>query len=227
MRAPRILGRQTSPVVALHHSHLSARWNCSSTGQYVRSMHCGCPCMFSLPGPKTLLTQYGVQVELETGSVAFIAIYFTAGIFGNILGGNFALAGLPSVGASGAIFGTVGCLWVDLIAHWRYEHRPRQKARANNLPSAKLVLMMQPLLHFAAPYVELRAHLRDCARLLTWHRQLRTSRRILAWPTVFYRSLSYYQRDDKTFQDCDDSKNRGGNARHRAVRCSHAQLLQV
>ncbi|KAG8879726.1 hypothetical protein FRB97_001472 [Tulasnella sp. 331] len=67
------------------------------------------------------------HVELEVGSVAFIIIYFSAGIFGNILGGNFALVGLPSVGASGAIFGTVGCMWVDLIAHWRYEHRPSQK----------------------------------------------------------------------------------------------------
>lgn len=67
------------------------------------------------------------QVELEVGSIAFTLIYFSAGIFGNILGGNFALVGLPSVGASGAIFGTVGCMWVDLIAHWRYEHRPSQK----------------------------------------------------------------------------------------------------
>lgn len=54
-------------------------------------------------------------------------LYFAAGIFGNVLGGNFALVGLPSVGASGAIFGTVGCLWVDLIAHWRFEHKPVTK----------------------------------------------------------------------------------------------------
>lgn len=59
------------------------------------------------------------------GSGGFFFTYFAAGIFGciesnlyisslclpsysrNVLGGNFALVGLPSIGASGAIFGTV------------------------------------------------------------------------------------------------------------------------
>ncbi len=58
------------------------------------------------------------------GSIAFLILYFAAGIFGyatslceyyatltamcrNVLGGNFSLVGAPSVGASGAIFGTV------------------------------------------------------------------------------------------------------------------------
>ncbi|KAG8905985.1 hypothetical protein FRB99_007842 [Tulasnella sp. 403] len=69
----------------------------------------------------------GAQVEREMGSIGFAILYFSAGIFGNVLGGNFAMVGLPSVGASGAIFGTVGALWVDLIAHWRFEHRPVTK----------------------------------------------------------------------------------------------------
>ncbi|KAF8320120.1 rhomboid-domain-containing protein [Clavulina sp. PMI_390] len=67
------------------------------------------------------------QVEREIGSIGFFILYFTAGIFGNILGGNFALVGLPSVGASGAIFGTVGVLWVDLLAHWGIETQPGKK----------------------------------------------------------------------------------------------------
>jgi membrane associated rhomboid family serine protease len=57
------------------------------------------------------------------GSGGFLLTYFAAGIFGcvvqqlrhlimlrqrrNVLGGNFALVGSPSVGASGAIFGTL------------------------------------------------------------------------------------------------------------------------
>jgi membrane associated rhomboid family serine protease len=41
------------------------------------------------------------------GSVGFLILYMAAGIFGNVLGGNFALVGIPSLGASGAIFGTV------------------------------------------------------------------------------------------------------------------------
>ncbi|KAG6851199.1 hypothetical protein H0H93_015209 [Arthromyces matolae] len=47
------------------------------------------------------------QIEREMGSTGFLITYFAAGIFGNVLGGNFSLVGVPSVGASGAIFGTV------------------------------------------------------------------------------------------------------------------------
>lgn len=65
----------------------------------------------------------------------------------NVLGGNFALVGSPSTGASGAIFGTVAVsslwiylyldshlaskiTWVDLFAHWKYQYRPVRKVRA-------------------------------------------------------------------------------------------------
>lgn len=67
------------------------------------------------------------QIEREMGSSGFFATYFAAGIFGNVLGGNFALVGLPSTGASGAIFGTVAVTWVDLFAHWKYQYRPVRK----------------------------------------------------------------------------------------------------
>jgi membrane associated rhomboid family serine protease len=63
----------------------------------------------------------------------------------NVLGANFALVGSPSLGASGAIFGTVAVrrlrrsqepwlrlffskvTWVDLFAHWKYQYRPVRK----------------------------------------------------------------------------------------------------
>ncbi|KAI6047705.1 hypothetical protein EDC04DRAFT_2619574 [Pisolithus marmoratus] len=64
------------------------------------------------------------QIEREMGSGGFFITYFAAGIFGNVLGGNFSLVGSPSVGASGAIFGTIAVTWVDLFAHWRYHHQP-------------------------------------------------------------------------------------------------------
>ncbi|KAI6153658.1 hypothetical protein BKA82DRAFT_4092500 [Pisolithus tinctorius] len=67
------------------------------------------------------------QIEREMGSGGFFLTYFAAGIFGNVLGGNFSLVGAPSVGASGAIFGTVAVTWVDLFAHWRYHHQPRKR----------------------------------------------------------------------------------------------------
>jgi hypothetical protein len=41
-----------------------------------------------------------------------------------LVGANFALVGRPSVGASGAIVGTLAVLWVDLMAHWNLEYKP-------------------------------------------------------------------------------------------------------
>ncbi|PCH33876.1 rhomboid-domain-containing protein, partial [Wolfiporia cocos MD-104 SS10] len=67
------------------------------------------------------------QVEKEMGSVPFIVLYIASGIFGNVLGGNFALVGVPSTGASGAIFGTTAIAWIDLFAHWRYIYRPARR----------------------------------------------------------------------------------------------------
>jgi len=67
------------------------------------------------------------QIEREMGSGGFFLTYFAAGIFGNVLGGNFALVGRPSIGASGAIFGTVAVTWVDLFAHWKYQYKPVRK----------------------------------------------------------------------------------------------------
>ncbi|THH11749.1 hypothetical protein EW146_g7942 [Bondarzewia mesenterica] len=64
------------------------------------------------------------QIEREMGSGGFFILYFAAGIFGNVLGGNFSLVGVPSLGASGAIFGTIAVTWVDLFAHWKYHYRP-------------------------------------------------------------------------------------------------------
>ncbi|KAJ6604570.1 hypothetical protein DFH09DRAFT_1123132 [Mycena vulgaris] len=93
------------------------------------------------------------QVEREMGSGGFFITYFAAGIFGNVLGANFALVGRPSVGASGAIFGTVAVTWVDLFAHWAYHYRPVRK----------LVFMTIELIIGVAvgyiPYVDNFAHL--------------------------------------------------------------------
>ncbi|KAI0033415.1 hypothetical protein K488DRAFT_77908 [Vararia minispora EC-137] len=69
----------------------------------------------------------GAQVEREMGSAGFLLLYFAAGIFGNIFGGNFSLVGVPSVGASGAIFGTVGVAWIDLFAHWNIVYQPGRR----------------------------------------------------------------------------------------------------
>lgn len=36
------------------------------------------------------------QVEQEMGSPSFLILYLASGLFGNVLGGNFALVGIPS-----------------------------------------------------------------------------------------------------------------------------------
>ncbi|PPQ92685.1 hypothetical protein CVT25_013992 [Psilocybe cyanescens] len=93
------------------------------------------------------------QIEREMGSSGFLLTYAAAGIFGNVLGGNFSLVGVPSVGASGAIFGTVAVTWVDLLAHWKYQYRPVRK----------LIFMTIELLIGVAlgyiPYVDNFAHI--------------------------------------------------------------------
>ncbi|OZJ05537.1 hypothetical protein BZG36_01925 [Bifiguratus adelaidae] len=66
----------------------------------------------------------GVQVERELGTIRFALIYIISGIGGCILGSNFAPVNMPSMGASGALFGIIGTLFVDLFAHWRSIPRP-------------------------------------------------------------------------------------------------------
>ncbi|KAJ6509455.1 hypothetical protein C8R47DRAFT_26199 [Mycena vitilis] len=131
------------------------------------------------------------QVEREMGSGGFFITYFAAGIFGNVLGANFALVGRPSVGASGAIFGTVAVTWVDLFAHWSYHYRPVRK----------LIFMTIELIIGVAvgyiPYVDNFAHLGGFVMALfvgtifypvisatKRHRILMTSARIAAIPVA-------------------------------------------
>ncbi|WWC73184.1 uncharacterized protein I206_107150 [Kwoniella pini CBS 10737] len=68
------------------------------------------------------------QVEREMGTIPFLIVYMAGGIYGFVLGGNFSRTGIPSVGASGALFATNACVLVDLILHWKYEERPKLKA---------------------------------------------------------------------------------------------------
>jgi len=64
-----------------------------------------------------------VQIEKLIGSFFYTPIYLLGGLGGNLLGANFGLIGLPSVGASGAIFTCIGIEIVDLIYNWKYVSR--------------------------------------------------------------------------------------------------------
>ncbi|KAG0259761.1 hypothetical protein BGZ95_004591 [Linnemannia exigua] len=66
----------------------------------------------------------GADLERDMGWWRFAIIYMTSGIAGFIFGGNFAPLLSPSMGASGALFGLIGCLVLDLIQNWKLVVRP-------------------------------------------------------------------------------------------------------
>ncbi|KIY62902.1 rhomboid-domain-containing protein [Cylindrobasidium torrendii FP15055 ss-10] len=84
------------------------------------------------------------QIEREMGTGGFFFTFMAAGIFGNVFGGNFSLVGIPSVGASGAIFGTLAVTWVDLLAHWKYQYKPVRKL---------IFMIIELIIGFAVGYI--------------------------------------------------------------------------
>ncbi|KAG0319821.1 hypothetical protein BG000_003779 [Podila horticola] len=66
----------------------------------------------------------GADLERDMGWWRIGIIYMTSGILGFVFGGNFAQLLSPSMGASGSIFGLIGCLVLDLIQNWKLVVRP-------------------------------------------------------------------------------------------------------
>lgn len=66
----------------------------------------------------------GAQVEMDIGVLLFVPIYFAAGIGGFLFGGNFAGAGIVSMGASGAIFGIISLTLLEHLYHWHQIANP-------------------------------------------------------------------------------------------------------
>ncbi|KAF2269880.1 rhomboid-domain-containing protein [Lojkania enalia] len=66
----------------------------------------------------------GRDMEKEIGSVRFALVYFSAGIFGFVLGGNYAAQGIPSMGASGSLFGILALVLLDLLYNWNSRRSP-------------------------------------------------------------------------------------------------------
>jgi hypothetical protein len=153
------------------------------------------------------------QVEKEMGSVSFLILYVAAGIFGNVLGGNFALVGIPSMGASGAIFGTVavspalGCSYVlghvpdslfgtgimggsDCSLGNRIPPSAKGEVVLFSFQPLFVQLMMDPLLYetnvWLADVSYHGSYSRYRDRLYPWYRQLCTSRGILDGSPVCY-----------------------------------------
>ena len=75
---------------------------------------------FNMPLQLTL----GKEMEQLIGSVRFFLVYFSSGIFGFIMGGNFAPNGIASTGASGALFGIIAITMLDLFYTWKDRPSP-------------------------------------------------------------------------------------------------------
>ncbi|KAF1918525.1 rhomboid family-domain-containing protein [Ampelomyces quisqualis] len=66
----------------------------------------------------------GRDMEKEIGPLRFALVYFSAGIFGFVLGGNYAADGISSVGASGSLFGILALTLLDLFYKWSTRRSP-------------------------------------------------------------------------------------------------------
>lgn len=69
----------------------------------------------------------GREMEKVIGSVRFVLVYFSAGIFGFVLGGNFAATAIASTGASGSLFGILALVLLDLLYCWNERPKPVQE----------------------------------------------------------------------------------------------------
>jgi multisubunit Na+/H+ antiporter MnhB subunit len=63
-------------------------------------------------------------MERAIGTLRFFIVYMSAGIFGNVMGGNYAGTGSPSTGASGALFGIIALILIDLLYSWQERKKP-------------------------------------------------------------------------------------------------------
>lgn len=66
----------------------------------------------------------GREMEKAIGSIRFGIVYFSSGIFGFVLGGNFAATAIASTGASGCLFGIIALVFLDLIYCWNERPHP-------------------------------------------------------------------------------------------------------
>jgi len=60
----------------------------------------------------------GIQMERDFGTWRMMIIYMASGIFGFAFGADISYS-IPSVGCSGALYGLLACLLLDLIQNWK------------------------------------------------------------------------------------------------------------
>ncbi|KAJ8652725.1 hypothetical protein O0I10_011607 [Lichtheimia ornata] len=72
------------------------------------------------------LLTIGRSLERVTNAVRMLIIYFVAGTFGHIFGGNFVPITKLAAGSSPAVLGLAGCLLVDFALTWRFITKPKR-----------------------------------------------------------------------------------------------------
>ena len=68
----------------------------------------------------------GREMEKTFGSLRLFVVYMSSGIFGFVMGGNFAPQGIASTGASGALFGVIALMLLDLLYTWDQQKTPKR-----------------------------------------------------------------------------------------------------
>lgn len=63
-------------------------------------------------------------MEIAIGPIRFFLVYMASGIFGFVMGGNFAAEGIASTGASGSLFGIIALTLLDLLYTWKQRSSP-------------------------------------------------------------------------------------------------------
>jgi membrane associated rhomboid family serine protease len=66
----------------------------------------------------------GREMEKSIGPIRFLLVYLCSGIFGFVMGANFAAAGIASTGASGSLFGIIALTLIDLLYTWNERPKP-------------------------------------------------------------------------------------------------------
>jgi membrane associated rhomboid family serine protease len=74
-----------------------------------------------------LFTQLAIagEIERKIGVLRIAFIYFTSGIFGFILGSNFAAEGLVRIGCSGSLFSIIALSVLNLFYNWKTIENPK------------------------------------------------------------------------------------------------------
>eukprot|EP00842_Homolaphlyctis_polyrhiza_P006158 jgi/Hompol1/6543/HPOL_005018-RA len=137
----------------------------------------------------------GFQLEKDMGWWRMAIIYLGSGIGGFIFGASLSDVRVPSVGASGALYGMVACLLLDLIQNWSLIKQPW-------IELAKMIgNIVFSLLLGTLPYIDNLAHVGGfasgiCLGILfmpkiyfgKWDRRRKLSLMIIAFPllVIFY-----------------------------------------